>query len=399
MPALSRLTVYPEPAQPLKAKPSNKKAVAKAIARFPVKIAKLAAQNPNVVTNIAFPLALTTFSAPVIASLPLGPLGPLLACVAVACGRFQLRGELMGGGYALMHAIGVASVKGQAVSLLGLVGLEALGIGRLRDTMIATMFETNIGPRAQVLGLAVAAVTSATGMFGSLGSMLGARSMGLLFGELKSFAAYMGLKWAVSNLKEMWASLVAAGVEVKVAFLRWAARHNFDGEEIKGVTKELKGAAKELNWVRDYLKKLAKHMPGFPVGALSPELAHMLEAWDDMKEKEAAEPLTEWTIVDVDENEKHESTIVWEADEEAFDEWLKVDAEDGKVSTSIVWAAHPSIELETVNATTVAAEAVAQDTGAWDVEPEEVADDDNDVDDIPEIEDLDYMVWRVGSQH
>ena len=78
--------------------------------------------------KIVFPLFLTTYSTPLVTFLPLGPFGPVLAMVAVACGRFQLRREMVGGGYALMQAFGMAGIKGQALGLLGLVGLEASGM-------------------------------------------------------------------------------------------------------------------------------------------------------------------------------------------------------------------------------------------------------------------------------
>lgn len=86
-----------------------------------------ALNHPNFMKRYAFPFALNVFSRPLVALLPLGPLGPILAFVAVACGRFKLRREFMGGGYAVLHAVGMAGVKGQALSLLGLVGLEATG--------------------------------------------------------------------------------------------------------------------------------------------------------------------------------------------------------------------------------------------------------------------------------
>lgn len=327
----------------------------------------------------------------------------------------------MGGGYALMHTLGMASVKGQAVSLLGLVGLEALGAGRLRDSFFGMMFERNVGPRAQVLGLAIAVVTSATGAFGNLGSMLGARSMTLLFGELRAFATFMGLKWVASNLNEMWKCLVGAGEDVKAAFVRWAARNDLKVEEIKE-------AGKELAWVRDYLGQLAKKLSSIPMGALSPELAVLVKAWQDMKVNtpEVVEPLDQWAIVDmegeIEMDGEEQSGIIWEADEETM---VNVEALGGELSSPAVWAAHGSIQVEAVDVATITSEALIKDAKVWDAEVEELEDgeddpaieeledgedrpymeeveDDEDIPDMEddedaELDDLDYMAWGIAS--
>ncbi|KAL5462160.1 hypothetical protein PMIN06_001749 [Paraphaeosphaeria minitans] len=56
-----------------------------------------ALRHPNLARRYALPFALSVFSRPLVAVLPLGPLGPIVGFVAVAGGRFRLRRALVGG--------------------------------------------------------------------------------------------------------------------------------------------------------------------------------------------------------------------------------------------------------------------------------------------------------------
>ncbi|OAG04967.1 uncharacterized protein CC84DRAFT_1177095 [Paraphaeosphaeria sporulosa] len=260
-----------------------------------------ALHHPNFMKRYAFPFALNVFSRPLISLFPLGPLGPILAFVAVACGRFRLRQELMGGGYAALHAVGMAGVKGQALSLLGLVGLEATGSKRLRDTFNALM-ESNVGLRTQVIGLAIATVSTSTGALGSLGSMLGARAMSLLFKELRSFATFYGLKWAATNLQTLWRMFCTSSAVVKSSFLSYVLQRKEDGSAPEGKAR-VDDDAKRMRWVRSTLEQIATRIPQFPVEAVTPKLAAVLKAWDLEKEsgETSGEAIDEWIEIDADD--------------------------------------------------------------------------------------------------
>jgi hypothetical protein len=269
---------------------------AKALAKAPV---KFAVGHPNFMRRYAFPLALNALSRPLLSLLPLGPLGPMVAFVAVACGRFKLRQEFMGGGYAVLHAVGAAGIKGQALSLLGLVGLEATGSRRLRDTFVNALVESNIGVRTQVVGLAIAVLSSVTGTFGSLGAMLGARSMSLLYKELRSFATFHGLKWAATHLQGLWLIFCASSDAVKASFLSHVLQQK--GSDKRGKVDD----KTRLQWAINTLQQVAARIPEFPVEAVAPELAAVLKAWDQEKESARAshEALDEW--VDIDPNDRN----------------------------------------------------------------------------------------------
>lgn len=260
----------------------------------------------------------------------------MLAFVAVACGRFNLRRELIGGGYALLHAAGMAGVKGQALSLLGLVGLEATGehlllglaaesdllrrwVGsqKLRDIVVRTVIESNVGIRAQVVGLAIAVLFSATGVLGTLGSMLGARSMSLLFSELRSFAMFHGLKWGASNLQVLWATLCTSSDALKVAFLEHVLgkRNGKPGTKVDD--------QKRAQWARDTLEKVAARIPQLPVEAIAPELAAILKAWDQEK--------------------------IAEGSHEAIDEWVEIDRNDEDLWAWISYNKHEEMEISSAN--------------------------------------------------
>ncbi|KAF2447039.1 hypothetical protein P171DRAFT_519361 [Karstenula rhodostoma CBS 690.94] len=258
--------------------------------------------HPNFMKRYAFPLALNTLSKPLLALFPLGPLGPILAFVAVACGRFKLRQEFMGGGYALLHAVRMAGVKGQALSLLGLVGLEATGSKRLRDTFVSSLMESNVGLRAQVVGLAIAVLSSATGTFGSLGSMLGARAMSLLFKELRSFATFHGLRWAATNLQGLWLTFCASSDVLKASFLSYVLRRGDDAGKL-GAEAEADDDTKRMQWARRTLELVAARIPLFPVEAVAPELAVILKAWEMEKETNGAgaEAIDEWIEIDAND--------------------------------------------------------------------------------------------------
>jgi hypothetical protein len=218
--------------------------------------------------------------------------------------------------------LGAAGVKGQALSLLGLVGLEATGSRRLRDTSVNALMESNIGVRTQVVGLAVAVLSSATGTFGSLGSMLGARSMSLLYKELRSFATFHGLKWVATNLQGLWLMFCASSDAVKASFLSHVLQQ-------KDVNKGGKVDDKtRLQWAINTLQQVAARIPELPVEAVTPELAAILKAWDQDQEPVGAshEALDDW--VDIDPNDrnswdnisydKHEEMVALAADFAAY---------------------------------------------------------------------------------
>ncbi|KAF1978260.1 hypothetical protein BU23DRAFT_564501 [Bimuria novae-zelandiae CBS 107.79] len=278
-------------------KPPTEKATTKStlktLAKGSWKLTKFASKHPKLLKKYALPLAATMLSPPLFLALPLGPFGPVLAFVAVACGRFKMRQELMGGGYAVMQAAGMAGVKGQALSLLGLVGLEAngsSGSSRLRDTFVSTMFESNVSPRASVVGLAIAALTSATGAFAPLGALLGARSMALLFAELRAFATFHGLKWAATNVQSLWLILLGASDAAKAAFLRYVLGHSHNGRQ------EVVEDQERVHWARNYLGKMAEIVPQIPVEAMSSELAVILKAWNRRSEV-SSEPIDDWVEI------------------------------------------------------------------------------------------------------
>ncbi|KAL1606656.1 hypothetical protein SLS60_004062 [Paraconiothyrium brasiliense] len=192
----------------------------------------------------------------------------------------------------------MAGVKGQALSLLGIVGLEVTGSKRLRDTALKAIVESNVGIRAQVVGLAIAVLSSTTGRFGALGSMLGARSMSLLFNELRSFATFHGLRWAATNLQGLWLTLCASSDVVKASFLSHLLPQK-DGKNNVQVDDN-----KRMQWACDMLEKVATQIPQFPVEALAPELAAILKAWDQEKGVELAsrEDFDDWVEIDRNDN-------------------------------------------------------------------------------------------------
>lgn len=107
---------------------STPDSTAKTVFKTPAKVIKFATGHPRLMKRYAVPLALATLSTPVISALPLGSLGPVLAFVAVACGRFKMQQEIVSSGHAILKASGMVGLEGQALSLLGLVGLEAAGM-------------------------------------------------------------------------------------------------------------------------------------------------------------------------------------------------------------------------------------------------------------------------------
>lgn len=355
---------------PARATPSRTKSAATVLVKAPIKATKFALSHPKLMKKLVFPLVLTNFSTPLIAALPLGSLGPVLAMVAVACGRFQLRREMVGGGYALMRAVGMAGIEGQALGLLGMVGLEAcgmyndlacptpsspihsvgpdarrvdmitdrgnmsryecgaynsryladshvLGTNLLRSSLLTTMLEPNIRPHAQIIGLAISALSTATGTLGSLGALLGARSMSLLFNELRAFATFQGLRWAAGNLQGLWESFRGAGVAVKAAFLQYVLRNPYKWG-FGNVLEKPKGEER-VTWAKAYLKKVARKLQLFPVEAMSPELAVMMKAWDQEKN-------------------------VPSMDMDSMKEWVKIECEAGDIWSSIVYEADESVE-------------------------------------------------------
>ncbi|KAJ4356317.1 uncharacterized protein N0V89_004349 [Didymosphaeria variabile] len=294
---------------------STAMSTAKAIAKAPV---TFAATHPKFMKRYALPLALTTLSGPLLSILPLGPLGPILAFVAVAWGRFKIRQVFMGGGYTLLHATGMAGVQGQALSLLGIVGLEATGSQRLRDTAVEAIVESNVGIRAQIVGLAIAVLSSTTSRFGALGSMLGSRSMSLLFNELRSFAIFHGLRWAATNLQGLWLTLCASSDVVKASFLSHLLQQK-DGKKCVQVDDN-----KRMQWACDTLEKVATQIPQFPVEAVAPELAAILKAWDQEKGLEMAS-------------------------REAFDEWVEIDRNDNNLWASISYNKYENMASSTAD--------------------------------------------------
>lgn len=168
------------------------------------------------------------------------------------------------------------------------------GSGRMCDMVVKTVFESNIGIRAQVVGLAIAVLSSVTGTFGTLGSMLGTCSMHLLLKELRSFATLQGLKWAATNLQGLWLSFVSACENVKVGFLYHLIGHRC-GSQMSKVNDE-----ERMQWASQCMEKVAAKIPQLPVEALAPELAIVLKDWETKLQPPNTnlEALDEWIEID-----------------------------------------------------------------------------------------------------
>lgn len=174
------------------------------------------------------------------------------------------------------------------------------GSKRLRDTFVNALMESNVGLRTQVIGLAIAVLSSATGTFGALGSMLGTRAMGMLFKELRSFAVFYGLKWAATNLQTLWSTFCASSIVLKSGFLRYVLRRKDEGDKPSG---KVDDDTKRMRWARKTLENVAARIPQFPVEAVAPELAAVLKAWDLQKEygETSGEAIDEWIEIDADD--------------------------------------------------------------------------------------------------
>jgi hypothetical protein len=85
---------------------------------------------------------------------------------------------------------------------------------------------------------------------------------------------------------------------------------------------------------------------------------------------------------------------------------VNVEALGGELSSPAIWAAHGSIQVESVDVATIASEALIKDAKAWDGEDQpyvEEVEDDEDIPDMeddedPELDDLDYMAWGIASR-
>lgn len=178
---------------------------------------------------------------------------------------------------------------------------KSTGCAHLRDTFVNALLESNVGVRTQVVGLAVAAVSTSTGAFGTLGSMLGSRAMGMLYKELRSFVYFYGLKWAATNLQTLWLTFCASSTVIKSAFLRFMLQRKEDGSGPKAKAKgDVDDDLKRIQWARKTLEHIAARIPQFPIEAVVPELAVVLKAWDLEKES-GGEALEEWIKIDVND--------------------------------------------------------------------------------------------------
>lgn len=83
-------------------------------------------QTRKLATKYAVPLASAGLASPLLSLLPLGPLGPLLGLLATAFARFKVRQNCAGSYYALLHAAGLAGVRGQVCALLSFMSLGAV---------------------------------------------------------------------------------------------------------------------------------------------------------------------------------------------------------------------------------------------------------------------------------
>ena len=182
------------------------------------------------------------------------------------------------------------------------------------------MFVPNIRPLAQIIGLAISVLSTTTGTFSTLGALLGARSMTLLFNELRSFITFQGLRWAAENLQDLWEIFKCSSVAVKAAFLQYVLRNLCNVSFGKGL--EMFKVEERVAWAKDYMNKVAQKLPLFPVEAVSPELAVMLKVWD-------------------------QDTEAPQVDTEPMDEWVKVECGDGKIWSSIVYEMEDSKEYQT----------------------------------------------------
>ncbi|KAL5400244.1 hypothetical protein PMIN03_012540 [Paraphaeosphaeria minitans] len=161
--------------------------------------------------------------------------------------------------------------------------------------------ESHIGLRTQIIGLAIAAISTSTGAFASLGSLLGARAMALLFRELRSFATFHGLKWAATNLQTLWRAFCASGAVVRSSFLSYVLQQpRDDGGASQG---RASNDARRLRWARSTLEQIATRIRRFPVEAVAPELAAVLKAWDAEQASGATsgEVLDEWVEIDAED--------------------------------------------------------------------------------------------------
>ncbi|KAF2257390.1 hypothetical protein BU26DRAFT_558781 [Trematosphaeria pertusa] len=167
-------------------------------------------QTRKLATKYAVPLASAGLASPLLSLLPLGPLGPLLGLLATAFARFKVRQNCAGSYYALLHAAGLAGVRGQVCALLSFMSLGAVfgAPGAAAQSWFSTLVVSSGGFQAPLVGLALSVFTNVLGGFGVLPGILGGSSANALIRELESIAVFSGLRWSLDRTLELWQRFV-----------------------------------------------------------------------------------------------------------------------------------------------------------------------------------------------
>ncbi|KAF2689478.1 hypothetical protein K458DRAFT_384119 [Lentithecium fluviatile CBS 122367] len=207
-------------------------------------------EHPELGAQYVLSLAGSTLAGPLIGLLPLGPLGSILRLLVSSFARFKLRQKAAGSYYALLHLAGFAGVAGQVVSLGTVFG----STGEAAQSWFTSLILSTVGLQAPLIGLALSVLTSFTGCFGVLPSLVGSSDASILINEISSFTIFQCLGWGLKEVETFWRQ------SLHTTWHSWGKGEDINGDHEKVGKKQ----SRKWNILRCTIDKIGSHFRQLP---------------------------------------------------------------------------------------------------------------------------------------